>query len=381
MNAPRHSNQILILGFSPRLKKALCDVLKTRASGVVTLSPDMTLAEMRKELDLAFPHTLHLMGDYHESIRALRKWARFGVLMVSEEARQTVQVEELSALVRQDAVVYLDNGESANMRQVSEDSVYGEATAPSQACQICHAELKWYACKDERHVYDCTGCGTMQVEFVDDGARTDWLAVYQNDGAYHRARQLCGYPSFAARFVHDVSIAFGRLENAKRHLTESQQKLLDIGCSNGALAHAAMQMGFQAVGIDADKWAIDEAKKLTDCELYAADPLQFVRGSLYDVITIIDVFEHFHDPVTYLQTISEALKPDGLMVVEMPDAGATGFERMARYWTHFKPKEHAFYYTEDNFKYLLSLCNLELVDSLVPYPDRKTYYIKRKVSQ
>jgi 2-polyprenyl-3-methyl-5-hydroxy-6-metoxy-1,4-benzoquinol methylase len=135
--------------------------------------------------------------------------------------------------------------------------------------------------------------------------------------------------------------------------------------------------GYQAMGIDADEWVINEGRKHHGCEVVAADPLEFEPGRTFDIITIIDVFEHFHNPHAYMVKLSSLLTADGMIVIEMPDADAPGFRRLGWDWKHFKPREHAFYYGLHHVLTLAAMHGFQVLHHFVPYPDRRTYYLER----
>ncbi|MGH2850053.1 MAG: methyltransferase domain-containing protein [Solirubrobacteraceae bacterium] len=100
-------------------------------------------------------------------------------------------------------------------------------------------------------------------------------------------------------------------------------RLLDLGCSNGALAERARALGHRVVGVD-----------LTELDGTAARVDRFVRADLdhgipdevsdegpFDVVLAGDVLEHVRDPGRVLEQGRELLAPGGRLVVSVPNFG------------------------------------------------------------
>jgi len=227
--------------------------------------------------------------------------------------------------------------------------------------------------------YRCSSCGLVQLRFDTEEERAAWEEPYQG-GTYHRERVLAGFKSFKERWRHDLALAQIRIENLTRFARGG--RLLDVGASNGALLVAARERGFFPVGIEPDPWAVARAGRLTPgAPMVCATFDEFARDAgrhAFEVVTFIDSLEHMTSPHGVLEAAARLLTPCGLLVIEMPDADAPGFLEQGARWKHFKPCEHAFLWGRRHMDVLLPRHGFRLMDTIMPYPDRRVYYARTR---
>ncbi|MBM4245614.1 MAG: methyltransferase domain-containing protein [Deltaproteobacteria bacterium] len=100
-------------------------------------------------------------------------------------------------------------------------------------------------------------------------------------------------------------------------------RLLDLGCAYGFLVVEALDAGFDAIGVDASRFAIGEAAawaRPAVGRLLAAhaERVPFADAS-FDVVTAFDVLEHVPRPELLLVEAARVLRPGGLLVGATPD--------------------------------------------------------------
>jgi len=146
--------------------------------------------------------------------------------------------------------------------------------------------------------------------------------------AVHRFNQtrhsLKCFPEFQEYFVHYpiktsphsshefVKLAVGR-----------DQEVLDLGCGEGFLTEQIQQMGNHVTGID----VLPEAKRQSGFDCYIQGDLEqgvdtempALRGRKFDKILMLDVLEHLRKPDRVLQDCEPLLKPDGHLIVSLPN--------------------------------------------------------------
>ena len=64
----------------------------------------------------------------------------------------------------------------------------------------------------------------------------------------------------------------------------------------------------------------------------------------FDVITFLDVFEHIPFPRQVLERVNLLLKPDGLLVLNLPDTGSWCAQILGKRWALIIPPEHLHFY-------------------------------------
>jgi 2-polyprenyl-3-methyl-5-hydroxy-6-metoxy-1,4-benzoquinol methylase len=103
-------------------------------------------------------------------------------------------------------------------------------------------------------------------------------------------------------------------------------RILDVGCSNGALGRAlkSRRDGRHVTGIEIDAGLAEEARRVLDVVLHADLETLDVAGALgalapFDCIVCADVLEHVRDPWGLLDDLVRMLRQDGVVVVALPN--------------------------------------------------------------
>lgn len=147
-------------------------------------------------------------------------------------------------------------------------------------------------------------------------------------------------------------------------------RILDIGCSNGALLLLAKEDGWQVRGIELFEQLANHVKQTTGIEVVVCDFLNYKvgEGEQYDIVVLRHVLEHLHDPVHALKTINTMLKKDGLAFLEFPNIRSINLR--AKYFLRrhglakWKQKDyvphHANEFCKYSFNYLLSKTGFQL---------------------
>ncbi len=102
----------------------------------------------------------------------------------------------------------------------------------------------------------------------------------------------------------------------------SGERLLDLGARGGALAECARRLGLDIAytGLDLSDENVRKAAGL-GIDVRQADvskPLP-VENDAYDCVVCLELLEHLTTPVSVLEEISRALKPDGRAVISVPN--------------------------------------------------------------
>jgi len=106
------------------------------------------------------------------------------------------------------------------------------------------------------------------------------------------------------------------------------EKVLDVGCGNGALCGMLQDAGFDVAGTDADRngcaLAREAYPRIAFYEVGVYDPPDPVLGNPpkeFDCVVSTEVVEHLFSPRHLPQFASKVLRPNGYLVLSTPYHG------------------------------------------------------------
>ena len=161
----------------------------------------------------------------------------------------------------------------------------------------------------------CLDCGLVWS----DPFPHDPRAFYEND---YRLAYKSSYQPQAKHVYRAGQVAVTRHQKIK-HLINTPQTLLDVGVGGGEFAYLMKSLGHAVSGIEPNQGYANYAKTQYDLNLQIGflQDAQFAENS-FDVITIWHVLEHTEDPLQVLSRLGSWLKPQGILVVEVPNIEA-----------------------------------------------------------
>ena len=188
--------------------------------------------------------------------------------------------------------------------------------------------------KDGFSLYTCETCELTYVAPMPTTAElSEFYREYYKTGQYRQ------------KLDSKVRRARRRIRRVKRRVGGS--RFIDVGCNVGFAVEAARQCGFEALGIDIDAVAIDEARSLfSDCRFeHCSAEAVAASGQQYDVVYCSEVIEHLPDVAVFLQAIRKLVAERGLVFITTPDLGHRSVRRDPYAVDFIRPPEHLLYFT------------------------------------
>ena len=132
-------------------------------------------------------------------------------------------------------------------------------------------------------------------------------------------------------------------------------RLLDVGCGSGTLLGLMKQRGFEVMGVDFSS----EAARIAG----AQNGVNVVVGSLkdagfaaesFDVVTLFHVLEHVTNPRDVLMEARRILKPNGRLVLQVPNIQSWQFRLFGAKWYGLDIPRHVIDYSKQSVCRLLN---------------------------
>jgi 2-polyprenyl-3-methyl-5-hydroxy-6-metoxy-1,4-benzoquinol methylase len=149
-------------------------------------------------------------------------------------------------------------------------------------------------------------------------------------------------------------------------------RLLDVGAAGGAFVVEAQAAGYAAAGIEpAPAFAAFAREQLgVDVRTATIEDCHLEPARL-DVVCMWHVLEHLHEPAATLRRVRAALRPNGHLAIEVPNAGSTIARAMGPSWPMLEPDVHVAQYTATALAAVIRSAGLEIVDisatTIAPY--------------
>ena len=166
----------------------------------------------------------------------------------------------------------------------------------------------------------------------------------------------------------------GRREDVERMIPDSARRVLDFGCSTGALGRNLKEArpGIEVHGVELDPSMAKEARRHLDAvyegDLNALDLSRDVAPASFDTLVFADVLEHLVDPWSVLRKSIELLEPGGHAVICLPNVRhyTTLFDvAVLGRWPYrdrgIHDRTHLRWFTLKNARELVAQAGLELV--------------------
>lgn len=184
------------------------------------------------------------------------------------------------------------------------------AESLAKGCKLCsHTQFKVLFDREFK-VLLCRNCGLI---FLADSHR-DYRKYYSEEYDYRLGED--GH--FAENEKHNEAIS----KWIVKHLSKTENTtLLEIGCSAGFLLKRLEGYGINVFGIEPSKKAVEFARRINGIREIECGMLEDIEevDRLYDVVILVQTFEHFADPLNSLLEIRDFLKKDGFLFIEVPN--------------------------------------------------------------
>ncbi|MCL4397672.1 class I SAM-dependent methyltransferase [Patescibacteria group bacterium] len=186
-------------------------------------------------------------------------------------------------------------------------------------------------------------CQNCQIIYVDDDSSQKEISTY-----YEQSTDPTYFSEQQAR-----KITFEKYLAKLEKQYPQKGKLLDIGTNTGLFVKLALNHGWEAAGLEPNKWAVEYAKKNYNISLINKPFTdKMFKPESFDAITMWDVIEHFTDPVSEIKKVYSCLKPGGVFAFSTVDPQSFLAKIMGTKWSWYMEMHRVFFSRQAAQKYL-----------------------------
>ena len=211
----------------------------------------------------------------------------------------------------------------------------------------------------EFDVVQCAGCGLIRLD--------PFPEPYELELYYPRQYWFSAKGgSLASRLEEEYRrfVLGDHVRFVKRALDESEETgpVLDVGCGGGLFLRMLGERGHPGIGLDFSVDAATVAWKQNGVPVVCATldkaPLQ---SNSFAAITMVHVLEPLYDPPAYLTAAHELLRPDGRLILQVPNAACWQFLVFGKDWNGVDVPRHLFNFKQADLDGLLNSCGFEVL--------------------
>lgn len=129
--------------------------------------------------------------------------------------------------------------------------------------------------------------------------------------------------------------------------------LLDIGCGSGQFLYKMRQHGWEVYGVEVNDQAVKVGRDV-GLDIRHGNLLEaHFEADYFDYIRANHSFEHIVNPHETLEEIHRILKPDGKLLIGVPNIAGWNARLFGKYWWYLGVPVHPYSYSVKTLTYLL----------------------------
>lgn len=206
-------------------------------------------------------------------------------------------------------------------------------------CLFCQSEAtRLFLSIGKKNYYQCLKCFLIFLYPLPAPVILDSF----NKNHYGQKEQIKNY-FFRERYWQKTSQRM--ISDLKKIMTKDKPSLLDVGCHYGLFMTQAKKAGFEVFGIEKEKEAVLFARDKFNLKVIKADFMAVNLERKFDVITLIDVFEHLLNLKRAINQIKKHLKEDSIVFIQCPNIESIMFRITKKKWNWLLPDVHLYQFS------------------------------------
>ena len=245
-------------------------------------------------------------------------------------------------------------------------------------CPICNKEdisnllhTKDYSLTGED--FKIIQCANCTLEYTDPAPSKEDIAPY-----YH-------FPSYISHTDTKEGLVNQLYHKVRNHtltqktnwvqslFTGHKGHILEVGAGTGAFAHSMSKKGWKVTALEPDESSRKKALENYNIHLLPIEKLYNLESASFEVITLWHVLEHVHDLNEYMKTFQRLLKPNGRLIIAVPNYTSYDAGYYKKYWAAYDVPRHLYHFSPLSMHYLVKKHKMSIVHKLPMWFD--SFYV------
>ena len=245
-------------------------------------------------------------------------------------------------------------------------------------CPICNKEdistllhTKDYSLTGED--FQIIQCANCTLEYTDPAPSKEAIAPYYN------------FPSYISHTDTKEGLVNKMYHKVRNHtltqktnwvqslFTGHKGHLLEVGAGTGAFADSMSKKGWKVTALEPDASSRQKALDNYNLNILPIEELFHLEPAKYEVITLWHVLEHVHDLNAYMKIFHSLLKPNGRLIIAVPNYTSYDAGYYKKYWAAYDVPRHLYHFSPLSMHYLAKKHKMSIIQKLPMWFD--SFYV------
>ena len=226
----------------------------------------------------------------------------------------------------------------------------------ASSCPICETDSITviypvagdYITGENFQVHKCNNCGIAYTSPIPDD-----LSAF--------------YPARYRRYNPLILTILGLLYKIRARrwlrLFESPGVAFEMGCGDGIMLNTIRKRGWKVFGNERTVAAAGFARQLHELPVFVGEIDSLGSAPIADLIILFQVLEHLKDPLVTLRKLNQVIKPDGRLIIAVPNFGGWQSKFSKENWFHLDVPRHNFHFSLPALEFCLKNSGFEIVNA------------------
>lgn len=188
-------------------------------------------------------------------------------------------------------------------------------------------------------------------------------------GRYYESQEYISHSGTSKGLVNTLyllvrNFTLGRKVRLIRRL-KPEGKILDIGCATGEFLAMCREHHYEPYGVEPSRQAREAAASKLNLYVDPEEMLAEYPEGFFDVITLWHVLEHVHDLNGRIREISRVLKPDGVLIIAVPNSQSADSQAYKKFWAAWDLPRHLYHFSRESLNNLF-VKHLYRIEKVIP---------------